>query len=146
MKSKYYISFSVLAVFIACTFLIQSAEAKSKKRLSYSGDVEYNATEKSPTLPLVQTPPPQNYPSSVQVGVPSYYYYYYPTVGYPSTTYVTPTPGAGVSFYNSGGSTRRTFWYNTQIPGQVPPPSYGPSFYGSGYFPAYNSGGILYIP
>ncbi|MFO1518305.1 MAG: hypothetical protein U1F57_01360 [bacterium] len=162
-----------LAVAMGVSLLISaaSAEAKTKKRTYYgpsqaapSGDVEYNATEKSPTLPLVQTPPPQNYPNSVSVGVPNYYYYYYPPVanygygggyggGYGSPGGYAAPSQVGASFYNMapGRSPRGGMFFNTAIPGQVPPPGayggygYGPG-YGPGYYPPYNNGGTLFVP
>lgn len=124
-------------------------QAKQKSRAStQQGDVDYNATPNSPTLPLVQYPPPQNYPTSVQIGTPSYYYYYPPTYG-PGYgggyggAYGAPY-GAGVSFYNSGGPTQRTFYYNTPIPGQV---NIGGGGWGGGAFGGYGGyNGGLFVP
>src|SRR5262245_24587492 len=106
-------------------------------------DVEYNATDKSPTLPLVQTPPSDNSPSAVYVGQPNYYYYNYPMSygGYGPGYGTVPQVGGIVT--NAGGQSRRTFWFNTPIPGQVAPASFVPGFYGPGSFPTGNS---VFIP
>jgi len=153
MKTKFWITFTALALVISFSV---GAEAKTK-RYHYTGptqagDVEYNATEKSPTLPLVQSAPPQNYTTSVQVGVPSYYYYY-PTNYYGmGSGYYGNVPQAGVGFYNVNGRTTRTFWATTPIPGQVAPPgaynnSFGSGFggYGPGNYPPY-IGNTLFVP
>lgn len=143
MKSLKMLSFS--GVFMGLMgFLISPVFAQPKTySTSKQVDVEYNATANSPTLPLQQTPPPQNYPNSVTLGVPSYYYYYYPPVGsyYGGAPYGGASQ-AGVVFTNTGGRTQRSFWYTTPIPGQVPPPA-GGSFYGSGF---YNPGNYLFMP
>ena len=85
--------------------------------------------------PLVQTPPPQNYPNSVSVGTPSYYYYYVPG-GYAYPQVYPVAPQTGTFFYQNNVRTGPSFWNQTQIPGQVPPPN----------SPSYPSGGILYLP
>ncbi|GEM_PF-6859824 len=149
MKSSYTLGFIALAVIISLGLMSNPAQAKRKHSKGYARDVEYNATANSPTLPLIQTPPPQNYPTSVQIGTPSYYYYYPPMYGAAYGGGYAPAYGnpnsAGVSFYNAGGATQRTFYYNTQIPGQVSPYGYGGGGYGGlGGFGG--SGGMLYIP
>ncbi len=151
MKSFYKLGFMAIVGLLSLSLLSSPAEAKRKYHKSYTnaGDVEYNTTPNSPTLPLVQYPPPQNYPTSVQIGTPSYYYYYPPMYG---TGYgggygggYAPASGAGVSFYNAGGPTQRTFYYNTQIPGQVP--LSGGGGWGGGGYGGYNGfGGGLYVP
>ncbi len=115
-------------------------------------NIDYNATEKSPTLPLQQTPPPQNSPNSIAIGVPSYYYYSVPA--YPPPAYYAPTPhssyssvpGGQVLFYNKNGKNNSSVWYNIPLQGQVPPTNNNPypSFYGNGYFPYGNNS--VYIP
>jgi hypothetical protein len=112
---------------------------------NYGGD--YNATERSPTLPLHQTPPPENSPSSVTVGAPNYYYYYPNMGGYGGSPYYN-SPQAGAVFSNVGGQNRRTFWVTTPIPGQVAPwgggpGMFGPNFFGPGFVPGGNN---IFIP
>ncbi len=142
-----------LAILASLT-IIGSVQAKSNQQYNNKGgDVEYNATPNSPTLPLVQYPPPQNYPTSVQIGTPSYYYYYPPMYGpggygggYGAGGYGAPS-GAGVSFYNNGGPTQRTFYYNTPIPGQVPLGGAGGGGWGGGGFGGYGGyNGGLFVP
>jgi len=151
MKMKLGFSLIVIALMLSLSLGVQ-AQTKTY-RSTTQGDVEYNATEKSPTLPLVQTPPPQNSPSGVIVGAPSYYYYYnYPGAYGGGGGYYGNTPQAGVGFFNVNGRTTRTFWATTPIPGQVSPlggggygPGYGgPGGYGPGYGPGY--GGGFYPP
>jgi hypothetical protein len=148
---------------VALLSLSMVSEAKSK-RSSYTnsqptGDVEYNATERSPTLPLVQTPPPQNYPNSVVVGAPSYYYYY-PQAGYyggggyggGGGYYGNLPVQGGAGFFNVNGNTVKSFWGTAGIPGQVAPyggggyggPGYGPGYGGPGYGPGYGGYGYPY--
>ena len=150
---KKYRLLTFLGTFLSCLIIAQSLEAKTSTSSSRGsqGDVEYNANDNSPTQPLVQTPPPQNSPNSVSVGVPSYYYYYYPQA------YVAPVYGpgpnynsggnAGASFYNVNGTMNRGFYYNNAIPGQVPPPVnnnyFGPGYGGAPYYP-YTPGGVVY--
>lgn len=149
MKAFYTYGVMVLAMFLCVSLTSISAEAQSKKKkYTNQGNVEYNATPNSPTLPLVQYPPPQNYPTSVQIGTPNYYYYYPPVYGAGYTSgaynpYGNPY-GAGASFYNSGGTTQRTFYYNTPIPGQIPLGGGGWGGGGFGGYGGYNGG--LFIP
>jgi len=149
MKAFSIYGLSTLAAVFCISLLSSSVEAKGQNPNQYNqGDVEYNATPNSPTLPLVQYPPPQNYPTSVQIGTPSYYYYYPPMYG-PGygggygPGYGGAPSGAGVSFYNAGGPTQRTFYYNTPIPGQMPLNG----GWGGGAYGGYNGiNGGLYVP
>lgn len=141
----------ISAVLSLAFLLALSLNAQAQYQKAPAGDVEYNATERSPTLPLVQTPPPQNSPNSVYVGQPNYYYYT-PTYGgggygYGSGYGPGYGPQVGGIITNTGSQSRRTFWFNTPIPGQVAPsPSYGgPGYYGPGYFPYAGSNGV-FIP
>lgn len=150
MKTKLWLSLIAVAALISVPMQSEAQGKKSYKTTGQSsGDVEYNATERSPTLPLVQSPPPQNSPNSVVVGAPSYYYYSYPPMGggygggyYGGGNYYGNTPQAGAAFYNVNGNTGRTFWATTPIPGQFSP--YGGGFggpgYGGGYGPGYGGG------
>jgi len=140
-----------LSALIASFMLVNTGHAASKQYQNQ--DIEYNATPNSPTLPLRQTPPPQNYPTSVQVGTPSYYYY--PVgAGYGPGGYGGGYGGGaqvGGYIQNTSGNNQRGFWFNTPIPGQAGP--YGGAGYGPGGYGGYGPGGfgggggnILYVP
>ncbi len=127
-----------LAVVVAGLFLSDASQAASKQYQNQN--IEYNATANSPTLPLRQTPPPQNYPTSVQVGTPSYYYY--PVgPGYGGGGYGYGGAQVGGYIQNTSGNNQRGFWFNTPIPGQ-----YGGAGYGPGGYGGYGPGNILYVP
>lgn len=163
MNSSYKYALLGLSAVLCVSLAASPSEAKGKNATNYQnqGDVDYNATPNSPTLPLVQYPPPQNYPTSVQIGTPSYYYYYPPMYGAGygggyggygaggyggggyGPGYGGAPAGAGVSFYNAGGPTQRTFYYNTPIPGQMPLNGGGWGGAGGG-FGGYNGG--LFVP
>lgn len=135
-------------------FLLTPAllEAKQKVHRNAYGDVEYNATANSPTLPLRQYAPPSSSPEMVYIGTPNYYYYPVPVGAYGGYGYGAGGygggpgygggGGAGVSYIQSGGKTTRGFWYST--PGGVPYGGYGYGG-GAGFYPPYGGGGI-YIP
>lgn len=162
MNSSYKYALLGLTAVLCVSLASSPVEAKGQNPQN-QGDVDYNATPNSPTLPLVQYPPPQNYPTSVQIGTPSYYYYYPPMYGAGygggyggggygpggggyGAGYGGGAPGtAGVSFYNAGGPTQRTFYYNTQIPGQIPYNGGANNGWGGGGFGGYNgyNGGLM---
>ncbi|GEM_PF-4578960 len=121
---------SLIFLSIFCLFY-SAGKIMAQGKNTYPPPVEYNATSKSPTLPLVQTPPPQDSPNSVTVGVPPYYYYYPVVVGpgYEAPAYYGSQTGAPYPPRNR--RTQRSFWNNTNAPGQGPyyygaPPPYGP--------------------
>jgi len=145
MKKVFSSGLFVVITLLAFSLTLGRAQAQTYR---HGGDVEYNVDAKSPTLPLVQHPPPENSPNSVYVGQPNYYYYY-PTGGYGYGSYYN-TPQAGAVFSNVGGQNRRTFWVTTPIPGQVAPmggaPGFGQGFYGPGFFPSGGNGNSVFIP
>ncbi len=153
---KHFGKISLAGIVLLCSLSTTSfAQTKNYPTQNKEGSVEYNATPNSPTLPLVQYPPPQNYPTSVQIGTPSYYYYYPPAYGpgyacgYAGPGYGAG-PSAGVGFYNNGTTTQRGFYYTTPIPGQVNIGG-GAGGWGGGGFGGYGGGyggynGGLFVP
>ncbi len=152
---KFY-QYSLIIALVGFLMTPALLEAKQKVHRNAYGDVEYNATANSPTLPLRQYAPPSSSPDMVYIGTPNYYYYPVPVGAYGGYGYggggygggpgYGGGGGAGVSYIQSGGKTTRGFWYNT--PGGVPyGGGYGGYGYGggAGFYPPYGGGGI-YIP